>query len=162
MSDLFSSLLIFTIIKTILSTFFNVSKFYKNFVKWALTEMECSVAVTTTLDREWCYTCICSTFNSMFMHVLYLHFSTFSFNVGTCVKYSGLSVSESIHFDLSWEFDSLKKNNKRIFHAKTQLPEEFLYDKVLRRNSTFCHNTFVYIIVSYLFVIYKSVVCYLY
>jgi hypothetical protein len=71
-------------------------------------------------------------------------------------------IPESIHFDLSWEFDSLKKNNKRIFHAKTQLPEEFLYDKVLRRNSTFCHNTFVYIIVSYLFVIYKSVVCYLY
>jgi hypothetical protein len=36
MSDLFSSLLIFTIIKTILST---VSKFYKNLVKWALTEV---------------------------------------------------------------------------------------------------------------------------
>jgi hypothetical protein len=54
MSDLFSSLLIFTIIKTILSTFiFTVSKFYKNLVKWALTEMECSVAGTTTLDREW-------------------------------------------------------------------------------------------------------------
>ena len=34
MSDLFSSLLIFTIIKTILSTFFfTVSKFYKNLVK---------------------------------------------------------------------------------------------------------------------------------
>ena len=45
MSDLFSSLLIFTIIKTILSTFFLVSKFYKNLVIWALTE-------TTTLDRE--------------------------------------------------------------------------------------------------------------
>ena len=57
MSDLFSSLLIFTIIKAILSTFFfTVSKFYKNLVKWALTEMECSVAGTTTLDREWwCY-----------------------------------------------------------------------------------------------------------
>jgi len=43
MSDLFSSLLIFTIIKTILSTL------------WALimTEVECSVAGTTTLDREW-------------------------------------------------------------------------------------------------------------
>ena len=53
MSDLFSSLLIFTIIKTILSTFFTASKFYKNLVKWALTEMECSVAGTTTLDREW-------------------------------------------------------------------------------------------------------------
>jgi hypothetical protein len=54
MSDLFSSLLIFTIIKTILRTFFfTVSKFYKNLVKWALTEMECSVAGTTTLDREW-------------------------------------------------------------------------------------------------------------
>ena len=123
-----------------------------------------------------CYTYICSTFRfnvyacviptfallsvSMLIHVLYLHFSTFSFNVGTCVKYSGLSVSESIRFDLSWEFDSLKKNNKRIFHAKTQLPEEFLYDKVLKRNGTFCHNTFVYIIVSYLYVIYKSVFSY--
>jgi len=29
-----------------------VSKFYKNFVKWALTEMLCSIAGTTTLDRE--------------------------------------------------------------------------------------------------------------
>jgi hypothetical protein len=55
MSDLFSSLLIFTIIKTILSTFFTVSKFYKILVKWALTEMECSVAGTTSLDREWQY-----------------------------------------------------------------------------------------------------------
>ena len=55
MSDLFSSLLIFTIIKTILNTFFfTVSKFYKNLVKWTLTEMKCSVAGTTTLDRE-CY-----------------------------------------------------------------------------------------------------------
>jgi hypothetical protein len=54
MSDLFSSLLIFTIIKTILSTFFfTVSNFYKNLVKWALTEIESSVAGTTTLDREW-------------------------------------------------------------------------------------------------------------
>jgi hypothetical protein len=52
MSDLFSSLLIFTIIKTILSTF-TVSNFYKNLVKWALTEIESSVAGTTTLDREW-------------------------------------------------------------------------------------------------------------
>ena len=33
--------------------FFTVSKFYKNLVKWAFTEMECSVAGTTTLDREW-------------------------------------------------------------------------------------------------------------
>jgi predicted enzyme related to lactoylglutathione lyase len=32
--------------------FFTVSKFYKNLVKWTLTEMECSVAGTTTLDRE--------------------------------------------------------------------------------------------------------------
>ena len=56
MSDLFSSLLIFTIIKTILSTFFfTVSKFYKNLVKWALTEMLCSVAGTRTLDRECIY-----------------------------------------------------------------------------------------------------------
>jgi hypothetical protein len=40
MSDLFSSLLIFTIIKTILSTFFfTVYKFYKNLVKWTLTEV---------------------------------------------------------------------------------------------------------------------------
>ena len=54
MSDLFSSLLIFTIIQTILSTFFfTVSKFYKNLVKWALTEMLCSIAGMTTLDREW-------------------------------------------------------------------------------------------------------------
>jgi hypothetical protein len=54
MSDLFSSLLIFTIIKTISSTrFFTVSNFYKNLVKWALTEIESSVAGTTTLDREW-------------------------------------------------------------------------------------------------------------
>jgi hypothetical protein len=54
MSDLFSSLLIFTIIKTILSTFFfTVSNFYKNLVNWALTEIESSVAGTTTLDREW-------------------------------------------------------------------------------------------------------------
>jgi pheromone shutdown protein TraB len=54
MSNLFSSLLIFTIIKTILSTFFfTVSKFYKNLVKWALTEIEWSAAGTTTLDREW-------------------------------------------------------------------------------------------------------------
>jgi hypothetical protein len=37
-SDLFSTLLIFTIIKTNLSTF--VSRFYKNLVKWALTEVE--------------------------------------------------------------------------------------------------------------------------
>ena len=56
MSDLFlfSSLLIFTIIKTIFKyIFFTVSKFYKNLVKWTLTEMECIVAGTTTLDREW-------------------------------------------------------------------------------------------------------------
>jgi hypothetical protein len=54
MSDLFSSLLIFTIIKTVLSRFFfTVSNFYKNLVKWALTEIESSVAGTTTLDGEW-------------------------------------------------------------------------------------------------------------
>ena len=29
----------------------------QNLVKWALTEMECSVAGTTTLDREWLYLC---------------------------------------------------------------------------------------------------------
>jgi hypothetical protein len=59
MSDLFSSLLIFTIIKTILSIYFlTVSKFYKHLVKWALTEIEWSVAGTTTLDREW-FTIIC-------------------------------------------------------------------------------------------------------
>jgi hypothetical protein len=57
MSDLFSSLLIFTIIKTILSTFFTVSKFYKNLVKWALTEIEWSVA-GISLDREWKFGCI--------------------------------------------------------------------------------------------------------
>jgi hypothetical protein len=57
MSDLFSSLLIFTIIKTILSTFFfTVSNLnYKNLVKWALIEIESSVAGTTTLDRECLY-----------------------------------------------------------------------------------------------------------
>ena len=53
MSDLFPSLLIFTIIKTILSTFFfTVSKFYKNLVKSALIEIEWSVAEATTLDKE--------------------------------------------------------------------------------------------------------------
>jgi len=52
MSDLFSSLLIFTMIKTILNTFLTVSKFYKNLVIWALTEIECSVSGTTSLDRE--------------------------------------------------------------------------------------------------------------
>ena len=62
MSDLFSSLLIFTIIKTILSTFFfTVSNFYKNLEKWALTEIESSVAGTTTLDRE------CSFMYSLFL-----------------------------------------------------------------------------------------------
>ena len=50
MSDLFSYLLIFTIIKTILRTF--VLLCLVNLVKWALTEMLCSVAGTTTLDRE--------------------------------------------------------------------------------------------------------------
>ena len=30
-----------------------VSKFYKTIVKWALTEMVCNVAGTTTLYREW-------------------------------------------------------------------------------------------------------------
>jgi hypothetical protein len=58
MSDLFSSLLIITIIKTILSTFFTVSKFYKNLVKWALTDIESNVAGTTTLDREWYNQCL--------------------------------------------------------------------------------------------------------
>ena len=58
MSDLFSSLLIFTIIKTIYIHFFPLSKFYKHLVKWALTEIELSVAGTTTLDREW-FTIIC-------------------------------------------------------------------------------------------------------
>jgi hypothetical protein len=37
--------------------FFTVSKFYKNLVKRALTEMLCSVAGTTTLDREWTMEC---------------------------------------------------------------------------------------------------------
>ena len=31
---------------------FTVSKFYKNLVKWALTEMDGSVAGTKTLNRE--------------------------------------------------------------------------------------------------------------
>ena len=53
MSDLFSSVMIFTIIKTILSTFFfTIFNFYKNLVKWVLTEIESSVAGTTTLERE--------------------------------------------------------------------------------------------------------------
>ena len=63
MSDLFSSLLIFTIIKTIISTFFfTVSNFYKNHVKWALTEIESSVAGTTTLDRECLFACFVKLF----------------------------------------------------------------------------------------------------
>ena len=44
-------------LKTIINHLFTVSKFYKNLVKWALTEMECSVAGTTTLDRECGITC---------------------------------------------------------------------------------------------------------
>jgi hypothetical protein len=36
--------------------FLTVSKFYKNLVKWTLTEMLCSVAGTTTLDRECVFT----------------------------------------------------------------------------------------------------------
>ena len=56
MSDLFSSLLIFTVIETILSTFFfTVSNFYKNLVKWALIEIQSSVAGMTTLGKEWYY-----------------------------------------------------------------------------------------------------------
>ena len=62
MSDLFSSLLIFTIIKTILSIFFfTVSNIYKDLVNWALTEIEYSVAGTTTLDRE----CVTATEDQM-------------------------------------------------------------------------------------------------
>jgi hypothetical protein len=52
MSDLFSSLLIFTIIKTILSTFFLLFLNFTNLVKWALTEMLCGIAGTTTLDEN--------------------------------------------------------------------------------------------------------------
>ena len=48
MSDLFSSLLIFTIIKTILSTFFLL---FLNFTK-ERPEMLCSVVGTTTLDAN--------------------------------------------------------------------------------------------------------------
>jgi len=40
---------------SLIMTILTVSKFYKNLVKWALTEMECSVGGTTTLDREWEY-----------------------------------------------------------------------------------------------------------
>jgi hypothetical protein len=47
-----SDLLIFTIIKTILSTFFYCFKILQKSGKWALTEIEFSVAGTTTLDRE--------------------------------------------------------------------------------------------------------------
>ncbi|VDI79515.1 Hypothetical predicted protein [Mytilus galloprovincialis] len=67
------------------------------------------------------------------------------FNVGTCVKYNGLGVSERLMFDLSWEFDSLKKTNKRVFLLASQLSEEMLLDKELERNKTFCYNSFVYI-----------------
>jgi hypothetical protein len=42
-----------------LGTGYTVSKFYKNLVKWALTEMLCSVAGTTTLDREWYIPLMC-------------------------------------------------------------------------------------------------------
>jgi hypothetical protein len=47
--------------KYMFSLFLNfnpVSKFYKHLVKWALTEIEWSVAGTTTLDRE-LFTIIC-------------------------------------------------------------------------------------------------------
>jgi hypothetical protein len=36
---------------------FTVSNFYKNLVNWALTEIESSVAGTTTLDRECAHRC---------------------------------------------------------------------------------------------------------
>ena len=68
MSDLFSSLLIFPIIKTILSTFFFiVSNFYKNLVKWALTEIESRVAGTTNLDREWVKINSCASILTLFV-----------------------------------------------------------------------------------------------
>ena len=59
MSDLLSSLLIFTIIKTILSTFFfTVSNFYKNLVKWALQERQLWIenvafSISPDLHRVW-------------------------------------------------------------------------------------------------------------
>jgi hypothetical protein len=86
MSDLFSSLLIFTIIKPILSTFFlTVSKFYKNLVKWALPEMECSVAETTTLDRDWCTLCLsCYYFYivlSLYLYCCYVMYPDHHFTV---------------------------------------------------------------------------------
>jgi hypothetical protein len=80
MSDLFSSLLIFTIIKTILSTFFfTVSKFYKHLVKWAWTEIEWSVAGSTTLDREW-FTIICQNLKDVYIVLFYWRESIYRWN----------------------------------------------------------------------------------
>ena len=60
------TLLIFTIIQIIPSTFFfTASKFHKNPAKWAPTEMLCSAAGTTTLDRERCSTRVGETTQSV-------------------------------------------------------------------------------------------------
>ena len=68
-----------TINKPILSTlFFTVSKFYKNLVKWGLPEMECSVAETTNLDREWCTLCL---------YCYYFHIVLFLYLYGRYVVY---------------------------------------------------------------------------
>ena len=53
MSDLFSSLLIFTRIKTILSTFFYCFQILQKSCKMSVDRGVWRVAGTTTLDREW-------------------------------------------------------------------------------------------------------------
>ena len=44
---------------------------FKNLVKWALTEMECSVAGTTTLDREWLITLASSFWEEEFIVIFF-------------------------------------------------------------------------------------------
>jgi hypothetical protein len=124
MSDFFSSLLIFTIIKTILSTFFfTVSNFYKNLVKWALTEIESSVAGTTTLGREWnccLWACFLEEYNwktnsqqinrtLWYFPFLILSINTpwISLHMYVIVHYnSDKSVSEWLLFNGTWHFYS--------------------------------------------------------
>ena len=61
-----------------------VSKFYPNLIKWALTEMECSVAGTTTLDREWLTYNICQisrdSYPSYYINPLFQQY--FSYKIG--------------------------------------------------------------------------------
>ena len=73
------------------------SKFYKHLVKWALTEIEWSVAGTTTLDREW-FTIICqnlkdvcivfSTGGNLFIDGMELHLVSFSTYINRQSVYS--------------------------------------------------------------------------